>query len=79
VDACGAGGSAAGLPYLAAAGGPATILGIVFYAPKRAALLIATVAGVFTRDKERRAASVKIVEALCRGEPHPPRLWRSRR
>ncbi len=55
-------------------GGPALIVAIVHYAPKRAALLIAVIAGIRTTDKDRRAACVQMVRHLSRPPEWPLRL-----
>jgi hypothetical protein len=46
---------------------------VVYYTIKALALLLATVVGIFTKDKERGQRCVQIVQALSRGWPWPPR------
>jgi hypothetical protein len=59
---------------LAYAGRYLAVAAVLYYAIKALALLLATVVGICTKDKERGQRCVQIVRAVSRGWPWPPRL-----
>jgi hypothetical protein len=60
--------------YLEMAGGVTAISAVLYYLARAIALVVTVSVGLTTRDDKRRAASVAMVNALCRGWPRSPRL-----
>jgi hypothetical protein len=58
--------------YLAYAGRYLAVTAVLYSTIKALILLLATVVGIFTKDKERGQRCVQIVQAVTRGWPWPP-------